>query len=78
MKKYSVLLLYPDYLAGNYGEDTYYAHVEAPDVKSAQLSAQKEVVRENMIDIEYDGDMRPEHFAVLLVVEGHHYDLSEV
>ena len=40
MKKYSVLLLYPDYLADTYGEDTYYGWVEAFSVAHAISKAQ--------------------------------------
>ncbi len=65
-KPYSVLLLYPDYL-GNYGEETYYAFVEALDPIEAVALAQGEAAAAQDVEI---GD--PADFAPLLVTRGHH------
>jgi hypothetical protein len=70
MPKYSVLLLYPDYMAETYGEDTYFAHVTAVDpieaVRRAQiqaLNAQPRYIRKGS---------KVEDFKPLLVIAGHH------
>ncbi len=39
--KYTVLMLYPDFIAENYGEDNYLAHVEADTVGEALAQAQR-------------------------------------
>jgi hypothetical protein len=65
-KPYSVLLLYPDYV-GNYGEETYYAFVEAADPIEAVTVAQRQAVAAETVDID-----DPDDFAPLLVTAGHH------
>jgi hypothetical protein len=60
-KPYSVLLLYPDYI-GDYGEETYYAFVEA-----AVAIAQREAAAAQAVDVDDPADFDP-----LLVIEGHH------
>lgn len=69
MKDYSVLLLYPDYLAASYGQETYLAHVTAPSAFEATELAKEQVTEDNE-----DGD--PDDFFVLLVCEGHIEDLK--
>lgn len=70
-KKYSVLLLYPDYMSDNFGQETYYAHVEAIDrdmaVHNAQHQAQTCEGNESCDN--------PEDFHPLLVLEGWHHGL---
>ena len=68
--KYSVLLLYPDYLCDAYPE-TYLAHVEARNVREAVEKARAEALRANELDAEYALD-----FAVELVCSGHIEDLN--
>lgn len=68
--EYSVLLLYPDYMADNYGQDTYYTSVHAAGPLEAITLAQQEVVAENAH--EQDDDMDPDDFVCLLVIEGVH------
>ena len=46
LMKFTVLLLYPDYLANNYGEDTYLAHVEAVSPADAAEKAQNQAVKD--------------------------------
>jgi hypothetical protein len=69
MNKYTVVLLYPDYIAAQFGE-TYLAHVEAatvPDaVKAGQLEAQ-----DGYLDLGEHTDFLP-----VFVVAGHHNDLG--
>lgn len=69
MKNYSVLLLYPDYLAENYGQDTYYAFVDAETPEIAVRRAQAEAVTVNP-ETQDEGDFFP-----LLCIEGFHDDL---
>ena len=69
MKKYSVLLLYPDY--ANDMAETYFSWVEATAPAAAVALARAEAVEANHMDAD-DVD----NFKVLLVVEGHHLELS--
>jgi len=79
MKPFSVLLLCPDYIADNYGEETFYAHVEAQDANDAVYKARVEVankmIRERDIHEDEFANLITD-FALLLVIEGHHEDLS--
>ena len=43
MKRYTVLLLRPDYVADGFGEDTYLAHVRTRTPRAAVKLAQQEV-----------------------------------
>lgn len=71
--KYSVLLLYPDYAAESYGQDTFYDLVEADTPSEAVAKARRNVIESNPeMDIEHPGD-----FFLLLLVEGHHMALSD-
>jgi hypothetical protein len=67
IKRYSVLLLYPDY-ANDGGAETYYAFVEATDAVAAVDVAQRQATAAQAVDID-----DPTEFAPLLVTEGHHY-----
>ena len=75
-KPYTVLLLYPDYMTDNFGQDTYLAHVEAGDPESAVVQAQKWAMTAN-IDPEDMGLVQDfsEDFFPLFVCEGHRDDL---
>ena len=68
-KKYTVLLLYPDYIASDYGQETYLAHVEAHSANGAVLVARNEVAG-------IYGETHGSDFYVLLVIKGHHNDLN--
>lgn len=72
MKPYTVLLLYPDYLAVDFGSDTYLAHVLAPTVEDAQRIAQVGAVEALQTDPDWASD-----FFVLAVFEGHLEDIKE-
>ena len=69
-KRYSVLLLYPDW-ANDSGTETYYAFVEAPDPNAAVAEAQRQAVTTN----EWT-DVDPADFAPLLVTEGRNFAAS--
>lgn len=79
-KPYTVLLMYPDYIAANYGGETYLAHVDGSNVLDAVNKAQADAVAANYED-EADREQfyaeghSGDDFEVLLVIEGHHDDL---
>lgn len=75
LKKFSVLLMYPDYLASSegYGE-TYFTCVEAKSVKDAEHKARRNCINENNWDSE-DVESH-EDFAVVLVIAGDHKDIQ--
>jgi hypothetical protein len=68
-------MLYPDYLAENYGEETYLAWVNAANPKEAVKLAQEEATKaqENP-----DTVTDPADFVPLLVIKGHHDDLTSL
>lgn len=77
MKKFTVLLMRPEYTADNYGEDTYMTHVVAESVAAAQKLAQKEAFGAD--DCEEEEGYSDNHidYSVLMVIEGHHNDIKE-
>lgn len=64
MKKYSVLLMYPDYISDT--AETFYTFVTAQNRKAAILKAQKECKAESFISLDSLDDLR-----VILVIDGH-------
>lgn len=75
MNQYTILLMRPDYVAEQYGEDTYLAHISAENVQDAQVFAQEEAFRVD--DLDTDDGESPDAYLVLLVVEGIHHDIKE-
>lgn len=72
LRPWSVLLLYPDYIAEDFGSETYYALVRADCAASAIDAAQREAVRDNRAN---GARLRTrEDFFPLLVIRGHHPD----
>lgn len=73
MKKFTVILLRPDYLAsddaGGFGQDVYVAYVESKHAKAAAAKAQREVFRADT-DNELDPG-NPDDYAVVVVLPGH-------
>ena len=61
MDNYSVLLLYPDHMAENFGQDTYLTHVNARNPRHA-IEVAREQVRAQDVD--------PADFHPLLVCRG--------
>lgn len=73
LSPFTVLLLYPDSIAANYGEETYLAHVDAATAAEAQAEAQREAWEASAgEDEDYAGDS----FFVLAVFRGHLLDLK--
>lgn len=69
-KHFTVLLLYPDYVASDFGHETYLAFEVAVTIIEAIEKAQALCARLN------EGS-RAEDFYPLLVLRGHHCDLLE-
>jgi len=67
-KTFSVLLLYPDYLAENYGQETFYEAVEANTSSEAVLALQKRLGAAH--------ETNPDDFFCLLCIEGRHSDIN--
>lgn len=65
---YTVLVLRPDYMATNYGQDTFLAHVEATSPAQAQRIARREAAAADRSEVS------SEDYYILLVLEGHQYD----
>ena len=65
---YTVLVLRPDYMATNYGQDTFLAHVEATGPAQAQRIARQQAAETDRSDVS------SEDYYILLLIEGHHYD----
>jgi hypothetical protein len=74
LKKFSVLLLYPDYIASSFGE-SYYAIVEAISPEEAVTAAQNEAA-DAQTDGENDDRPDPDDFACILVIAGDHPDIN--
>ncbi len=68
--KFTVLLLYPDYLAETFGHETYMTSVTADNVTQAKKLAQEEVAAENKVE-------NPDDFFVLCVIAGEHDDIKD-
>ena len=65
---YTVLVLRPDYMATNYGQDTFLAHVEATGPAQAQRMARREAAAADRSEVS------SEDYYILLLIEGHHDD----
>ena len=80
MKKYTALLLRPDYIADEFGKDTYLAHVwgETP-VDAGKVAQQAAWDADQIPDSDTDGEEgvgSPGDYHVLFMAEGHLNDLS--
>lgn len=67
--KYTVLLLRPDYVASNFGQDTYLAHVDEPSVEAAVHTAKVRAA-------DADGLENFSDYYPLVTLTGHHDDLT--
>lgn len=74
MEPFTVLLLYPDYLSENYGEETYTAWVDAYNPADAVRRAQKQALRAQPND--QRAGSRAIDFGSLAVFEGHLHNLN--
>lgn len=75
-KDFTVLLLRPDYMADQYGTDTYLAFITAKDVETAVTQAQEEVRDVDYPENEEKRLIDPTDYLCLFVAEGHHNDLT--
>ena len=75
--KYSVVLLYPDYLADNYPEETYLAWVTAETPRAAAAAARKEVVDAYVNEFGDDDPPDPIDFSVVFLCPGWVSNYSE-
>lgn len=73
---YTVLLLRPDYVADNYGQDTYQAHVTAANVEEAITKGQEQAVEADLAPGCIPVEVNPEDYFVLSVHTGHLQDLK--
>lgn len=76
IRPYTVLLLRPDYMTDNYGQDTYQAWVLAADVATATRAAQEGANASDAAGAEELGS--PEDYFALAVYEGHHYNRAGI
>lgn len=80
MKKYTVILLYPDYVAENYGQETYMTSVEAEDPVAAVAKARSEVLDAALTEADggqYESEYEdPADLFVIAVIEGEHADVN--
>lgn len=74
MEPFTVLLLYPDYLSENYGEETYTAWVDAYDPTHAVKLAQQQALRAQSNDRRTGASGAD--FRSLAVFEGHLSNLN--
>lgn len=70
-KRYTVILIYPDIAADQYGEDFYWAHVSAADPASALMRARAEAFDVNDLT---EATCAPVDFACVACIEGWHYN----
>lgn len=75
MRKFTVLLLYPDYLAETFGHDTHLTRIAAESPHAAIGLAQLEARRNANFNGAADGSH--EDFHCLLCVEGRHFDARD-
>lgn len=75
-KKFTVLLLKPDTIADNFGQDTVLVHVTAPEVALAQVRAREAASDSDLQHGETRDDVPPEDYHVLAVFEGHLADIQ--
>lgn len=75
MKPYTVLLLRPDYLADEFGVETLLFREEANTPGGAVVSAQERAC-EFDADGPEDDSINPDDYHPLLVIEGHHEDVT--
>lgn len=66
---WTVILLYPDYCANNFGQDTYYTWVEADSLTRAVDKARSKCRNSNK-----DPDMKSGDLFVISVLKGKHKD----
>ena len=73
MKEYSVLLLLPDYMAEDYGTDTYFDWVTAATPTKAVRASQVRAAKQHRSE---GAQCRAADYHPLVVVDGYHKDLT--
>lgn len=68
VRPYTVLVLRPDYMVANYGQDTFLRHVNATSPLQAQRIARRQAANADR------SEAFSEDYYILLTLEGHHYD----
>ena len=71
-KPYTVILILPDTIAENYGEDYYFGRVRATSPAEAATIAQADAADVNQPDGCNCGSVDPNDFLCVAVFEGHH------
>jgi len=70
MKTYTVILLWPDYVASSFGQETYMTSVDAVDPECAVVTAQEEAMDSD------DNINDKDDLFVIAVIEGEHNDVK--
>ena len=68
MKKFTVILMRPESVSETYGQDVYFAHVEAKRARFAVQPALSQVVE---ADKDLDLDLSDEDYTCVAVLDGH-------
>jgi hypothetical protein len=76
--RYTVLLLYPDYIASDFGHETYMAWVEAVDITNAIKAAQHEAMRDSGYYTDPGKDDFLDDFYPLAVFKGYNKDFKPI
>ena len=74
LAKYSVLLLYPDWMQETGAHETYFAHVYGCDPDQAVQTAQAQAFKMN--EMIANDEYKLSDFICLLVLEGHHRGIN--
>ena len=77
-KLYTVILIYPDHIASNYGEEFFTAHVVAGTPQRAVRRARQKALAANELssDPKSENYCNPKDFAVVAVFPGHHDNVN--
>ncbi len=75
-RKFTILVLKPDYIADAFGQDTFLAYVEAHSVDMAESMAQLQASNADCSSDAEREDANPEDYHILAVFEGHLPDLK--
>lgn len=76
-EQFTVVLLKPDYVADNFGQDIAVLHIDAPDVESAETRAQEQYRDAYCKNSDEDIEDNPaEDYHVLAVFKGHLHNIQ--
>ncbi len=77
-KPYTVLLLRPDYMTDNYGQDTYQAWVWGDSIHDAICAAQEDALGKDSVGVDIADRPPRDDYHVLAIYEGHHYNRAGI